>query len=92
MVVQAKHTLHLKQDSLSSLSLCPPTQPHLSMEIIDNHFEYQNYWETNRFWNEDLDYRYPFSHALILAFDVQTLYLFCSFCEVYQFFTTEFSA
>uniref|UniRef100_A0A6N2N0D8 BHLH domain-containing protein n=1 Tax=Salix viminalis TaxID=40686 RepID=A0A6N2N0D8_SALVM len=26
------------------------------MDIIDNHLEYQNYWETTLFWNEHLDY------------------------------------
>ncbi|KAG6740064.1 hypothetical protein POTOM_057698 [Populus tomentosa] len=72
MVVQAKHTLHLKQDSLSSLSLslslCPSTQPHLSMEIIDNHLEYQNYWETNRFWNEDLDYSWEMNQQFNVGY------------------------
>ncbi|CAK7345715.1 unnamed protein product [Dovyalis caffra] len=26
------------------------------MEIIENFEEYQNYWETNKFWNEELNY------------------------------------
>ncbi|KAF9662959.1 hypothetical protein SADUNF_Sadunf18G0108400 [Salix dunnii] len=52
MVVQARLTLLLSFE----FSFCPSTQPHISMDIIDNHLEYQNYWETNLFWNEALDY------------------------------------
>ncbi|KAI5557619.1 hypothetical protein BDE02_18G116300 [Populus trichocarpa] len=38
------------------------------MEIIDNHFEYQNYWETNRFWNEELDYSWEMNQQFNVGY------------------------
>ncbi|KAF9662958.1 hypothetical protein SADUNF_Sadunf18G0108300 [Salix dunnii] len=64
MVVQAKLTILLSFE----FSLFHSTQPHISMDIIDNHLEYQNYWETNLFWNEDLDYSWETNRQFSIGY------------------------